>query len=204
MIPDEHPPQAHADPPETHSPLAAAKQALRTQMREVRRQLDATVARLAGDAVAARLIELPELSRAHVVMLYGAAPDELNPQGCEQPLRDRGARVAYPRVEDDRLVVVEVTATSALTTGFGGIREPLGPPMDPASVDVVVVPGLAFDRTGRRLGHGKAYYDRLLPRMRAIRIAVAFDEQLVDEVPAGDQDQTMDLVVTPSQLIHCR
>lgn len=202
-MPQPLPSQSPSSGSVTSRSLAAAKQALRSEIRQIRRQLDATAAIIAGDAVAAHLLELPETAQAHVVMVYGAAPDELDPRGCEQPFRDRGARVAYPRVEGDEIVVVEVTPASALTTGFGGIREPLGPPMDPESVDVVVVPGLAFDRTGRRLGHGKAYYDRLLPRMRATRIGVAFDEQIVEAVPADDHDQPMDMIVTPTQLIRC-
>ncbi|MEX2562596.1 MAG: 5-formyltetrahydrofolate cyclo-ligase [Nitriliruptoraceae bacterium] len=183
--------------------IIKAKRQLRSQMRQARRRLDPATVATASEAVASRLITLPEITHAHVVMIYGAAPDEIDPQGCEQPLRDRGARITYPRVEGNRLMVVEVAANSAFSTGFAGIQEPLGPPTDPQTVDVVVVPGLGFDRTGRRLGQGKGYYDQLLPTMRAIRIAVAFDEQIVDEIPTDAHDQAMDVIVTPSQLIRC-
>lgn len=176
---------------------------LRKHMRQVRRDLDAAHVTALSQALAQRLLELPELQQAHVVMSYGATPEEIDPSECEARLRSRGARVAHPRVEADGLAVVEVTATSAFSTGFAGIQEPLGPAMDPQHVDVVLVPGLAFDRSGRRLGQGKAYYDRLLPAMRAVRIGVAFDEQVIEQVPTDAHDQTMDLLVTPSSLIHC-
>jgi len=191
------------EPPDGDT-IIEAKRQLRSQMRKARRRLDSATVAAASEAVTNRLMTLPEIAQAHVVMVYGAAPDEVDPRGCEQPLRDRGARIIYPRVEGDRLEVVEVSVNSVFSTGFAGIQEPLGPPTDPQTVDVVVVPGLGFDRAGRRLGQGKGYYDRLLPAMRAIRIAVAFDEQIVDEIPADAHDQTMDVIVTPSQLIRCR
>jgi 5-formyltetrahydrofolate cyclo-ligase len=89
--------------------------------------------------------------------------------------------------------------------GHQGIPEPLPHcrTLDLAAVDWVLVPGVAFDRDGRRLGYGGGYYDRLLPLLspRAARIAGAFDLQIVARVPAGPHDITVDAIVTPSEMI---
>lgn len=88
-----------------------------------------------------------------------------------------------------------------------GPREPAGAaPVDPGEVEVVVTPGLAFDRAGRRLGYGGAHYDRFLDRLRpdAVRVGIAFTAQLVDEVPAGPRDRRVQVVVTEAGAIDCR
>ncbi|MFN5191723.1 MAG: 5-formyltetrahydrofolate cyclo-ligase, partial [Burkholderiales bacterium] len=84
-----------------------------------------------------------------------------------------------------------------------GIREPLAScaAVQLDIVDLLLVPGVAFDRRGHRLGYGKGYYDRLLPARRpaALLAALAFDCQLVDEVPVSEHDVSIDLLITPSQ-----
>jgi len=74
------------------------------------------------------------------------------------------------------------------------------PVIDPATLDVVLVPGVAFDRQGGRLGFGGGYYDRLLPTTPALRIGVTYDECLCDALPCGEHDQRMDWIVTPTEL----
>lgn len=78
-------------------------------------------------------------------------------------------------------------------------------PVDPADVDVVIAPGLAFDRQGRRLGYGGGHYDAYLARLgpRAVRIGIGFAVQLVDEVPAGPGDQRLDLIITDEGVVEC-
>ncbi len=92
-----------------------------------------------------------------------------------------------------------------VTTGYRGIPEPRSslPRVDPADVDWVLVPGVAFDLAGRRLGYGGGYYDRLLPLLpRATpRIAGAFELQIVDAIPAAPHDLRIDAFATPSRLV---
>jgi len=85
-----------------------------------------------------------------------------------------------------------------------GVRTPAsGPEVAPESLDLVVVPGVAFDRTGHRLGRGAGHYDRFLSRLsaRTATAGICFDEQLIDAVPHGDHDRTVDCVFTPSHTI---
>lgn len=122
-----------------------------------------------------------------------------------------GAEFALPRVERERLEFYRVHAGTAwqLEVGALGAREPKAISTNHvalADAETIFVPGLAFDRAGRRLGRGAGYYDRLLahPALRARRIGVAFAAQLVDEVPVEPHDQSLDALVTENGWIDLR
>jgi len=134
----------------------------------------------------ARLPGWPELT----VSAYVAVRGELG----VLPLP--GVRLVLPRVTAGGLVLHE--AGGSLRPGQLGIPEPGpdAPVVDPAEVDVFLVPGLAFDRHGGRLGHGKGHYDRLLPRVRGRRVGVCWADQVVDRVPVDPWDVPMDGLVT--------
>jgi len=118
-------------------------------------------------------------------------------------------RVAYPRTAArPAMEMIEVASPAALGPGRMGLREPAAgaAPASPQAIDVVLVPGVAFDRAGGRLGRGAAYYDTYLPRLRAeaARVGVAFADQVVEDVPAGAHDVRVDWVVTQDEVIDCR
>ncbi|MDX1658870.1 MAG: 5-formyltetrahydrofolate cyclo-ligase, partial [Nitriliruptorales bacterium] len=93
-----------------------------------------------------------------------------------------------------------------LTLGYKGIREPAGPKVDPAIVEIALIPGVAFDVMGGRLGHGGGHYDRLLATLPhgALRIGVAFSCQLVPRVPRSPVDEPVDIVITERATYHTR
>ena len=97
-------------------------------------------------------------------------------------------------------------AVREIAPGFRGVPEPNAdcPPVPIASIDWVLVPGVAFDAEGRRIGYGGGYYDRLLPlfERRATRVAGAFEVQLVDRVPAAPHDATVDAIVTERRTLQ--
>jgi len=111
---------------------------------------------------------------------------------------------AAPRVAGQRLIVHPYDPDHLLRHPLG-MLEPAAelPVMDPAELDVVLTPGVAFDRRGGRLGFGGGYYDRFLPTTPALRVGVTYDHCLADELPCSAHDQRMDWVVTPTQEIHC-
>jgi len=112
----------------------------------------------------------------------------------------------FPKIEGERLTIYRMSSGSLWTTGPYGIREP-----DPGSwrkaspeeVDLAVIPGLAFDAAGGRLGRGKGYYDRLLgdPAFRGIKVGLAWEWQIVGEVPATAHDIRMDLVLAGEKIL---
>jgi 5-formyltetrahydrofolate cyclo-ligase len=122
-------------------------------------------------------------------------------------LRSRGTIVALPRIEGSEVVPVVATPGAAMTeTSFGAIEPAEGRVLDIAELDLVVVPGVAFDRSCDRVGYGGGYYDRLLGMRRdgVAAIAIAFSIQIVDLVPTGAIDRRIDGVVTELEVIRCR
>lgn len=178
--------------------LDATKAALRATALRARRDLEPGDRRRASETVAARLAGLPELRRARIVLLYAAMADEVDPAGLVAPLARRGVRTLFPRVHGDRLELVAASDLLTLRLGSHGIREPVGPAMDPELVDVAVIPGVAFDLTGGRIGQGGGHYDRLLPLLsgRTVRIGACFACQVVPRVPRAGHDEPVDVVVT--------
>jgi 5-formyltetrahydrofolate cyclo-ligase len=141
------------------------------------------------------------------VLTYAALPSELDPSLAIDVLRRRGVRVAYPRIEAPGVLGMHwVESEADFVPGPLSIRQPPedSPRVAHDEIDAVIVPGSAFDETGARLGYGGGFFDRLLPMLRpdCARIGVAFDEQLVPEVPAEEHDACVDLVVTPTRVIR--
>src|SRR5581483_9171099 len=140
-----------------------------------------------GEA-SARLLALPELAAAGTVAGFSALKGEIDPAPALEALALRGARVAL------------------LRAGRFGILEPDpgAPEVRPEEVDVFLLPGLAFDGDGHRLGFGGGYYDELGPLVRGLLVGVAFDFQLVERCPAGEGDVPVDCVVTDARVVRCR
>ena len=178
--------------------IATRKTALRHSVLLARRELDEQQRGAASRAAVDRLVRLPEVWRAGVVALYVAMAEEIDPSGAVPLLRDRGIRTLFPRVRGEHLDLAEASDPHALPGGFRGIREPTGPAIDPGVVDVAILPGVAFDLDGGRLGHGGGHYDRLLPLLPddTVRIGLGFSCQVVPRVPREDHDALVDLVVT--------
>lgn len=174
------------------------KPRLREEARARRAELDGEVRAAATAAVNLHLRQLPALLAADTVLAYAAHGDELDVSAVITDLVTSGTRVLLPRVVGGRLELARVTDLAALTLGYRGVREPVGPAVAPEDVDVALVPGVAFDRSGGRLGQGGGHYDRLLPELRPTvpRIAPCFAIQVVERVPRETHDHVVDLLVT--------
>lgn len=168
------------------------KAALRRRMRQVLELVDDR--ELRSVELWSKVAALDAYGEAATVMAFASMPTEPSTDGLFARLARDGKRLILPRMEGD--VIVAVAAGGGFTTGAWGIREPIGEPVDPSVIDLVLVPGAAFTADGRRLGHGKAYYDRFLPLVRAITVGVGFHEQLVDDLPTEPHDVVLDHVVT--------
>ncbi|MCX6971383.1 MAG: 5-formyltetrahydrofolate cyclo-ligase [Verrucomicrobia bacterium] len=115
-----------------------------------------------------------------------------------------GKRIAMPRAEGDDLQFHWVASRAELRPGRFGILEPAAQAPDAGSgFDLILVPGLAFDLRGGRLGRGRGFYDRFLSNARGLRVGVCFEDQIVGDVPEEPHDLRMDFVVTPSAISRC-
>ena len=140
----------------------------------------------------------PRLTQAQTVLLYSALPDEVPTQELIDHLVEQGKMVLLPRVVSDTdMELRKYTGQHDLQKGAYGIMEPAGELFtDYAAIDVAIVPGMAFDSAGHRLGRGKGYYDRFLSRVPNIyKIGLCFSWQIVDSVPSDAHDVRMDMII---------
>jgi 5-formyltetrahydrofolate cyclo-ligase len=192
----------------TEFPPHRLKQAKRALRREILAERD----RLADDeraamsaSIADRLLAMDELREARIVMAFWSFGSEVDTLPLLERLEAEGKQVALPRIEDRDVEPVAYAAGDPLSATSFGAKEPAsGRRLEPSGLDVVVVPGVAFDRGGGRVGYGAGFYDRLLGRVRedTFAVAVAFGLQVVDRVPAGGTDRHVDAVVTEREVIR--
>jgi 5-formyltetrahydrofolate cyclo-ligase len=176
-------------------------------MRRARRTIPSEERSRLVRAVEDRLFALPELAGAGTVLLFYAFGSEVGTAGMAERAVRGGKRLLLPYLEGGAMEAGEVLPGDRLAPTDYGPKEPSRRvAVDPREVGVVVTPGLAFDRAGRRLGYGKGFYDRYLRRLRSetARVGVGFSIQVVDEVPADPSDERVHLVVTDTEVIDCR
>lgn len=148
-----------------------------------------------SEGILATLEKHPAFQEANTVLLYHSMKDEVQTHSFIERWSKR-KQIILPVVVGEVLELRRYTGSRDLTAGAYGILEPTGEPFtDYDSIDLAVIPGVAFDTAGRRLGRGKGYYDRLLPYIPATKIGVCFPFQLVEEVPSEPFDIRMDAVI---------
>lgn len=164
-------------------------------------------------AICARFAALPEYKAARTVMLFVHFRDEVRTQAFLAEAVAGGRRVVVPYCTRGELELFHLESTGELEQGTWGILEPradlrIRPDkrIDIPEVDLVMVPGVAFDRRGGRVGHGKGYYDRLLRRARPDTplVAAAFECQVFPDVPMLQHDVWMDKVLTEREVYQGR
>jgi 5-formyltetrahydrofolate cyclo-ligase len=184
--------------------LRQQKEHLRQRFLARRQGLDEIEARRASAAACRRLSELSALQRSRHIAGYAARGAEVGVRTFLEQAKTQGVQISLPRVTGPgRMEFCMVNDWDELSPGAFGIDEPTGPAVDHSSIQVFLVPGLAFDRRGGRLGFGMGYYDRALPPVgEALAIGVCHHWQLVDqELPTESHDRPMDLIVS-DQITH--
>ena len=130
--------------------------------------------------------------------IYAAMPNEVNLDKLILTLLNDGIKVALPKIEDTNLLFYYVNSLDELIVDNKyEIREPKNDNLaDKNDLDVIIIPGVAFDYNLNRMGHGKGYYDRYLSSYNGLKIGVCFDEQLYKEIPSKEHDIKMDMIIT--------
>ena len=179
-------------------------------MRQVRTGIGERERDKAATSLVQRLTTLPAVKHAKGIGVYSAYGSELSLKPSVEMLRSRDIppTIAYPvMVNETTMVFVTFSADddkrvldnpTTLVTNIPPERV-----IDPAELELILVPGLAFDTHGNRLGQGGGFYDRLLPHTGSgtITIGIAFDEQVIEQVPADVHDRRVNYILTPTRLI---
>lgn len=189
-------------PDETSQTAHMTKGEIRSRMRARRALVDDPTRIAASGAITAALLDLPEFQQAREVAIFLSLPRELETGPIIAACHRLGKRVCVPAwdPESRAYAFARLRPEAGVVPGPHGVPEPAHrEPIDPQQIDLVVVPGLAFDRRGGRLGYGGGYYDRMLPTCRAdcFKVGVAYAWQVVEtELPLRAHDARVDRVIT--------
>ncbi|WP_245872069.1 5-formyltetrahydrofolate cyclo-ligase [Dysgonomonas massiliensis] len=173
------------------------KKLIRKQIKEAKMRYTSLELERLSSVIMSRLETHPAFVKAKRILIYNNMPDEVATMDLVH--RWMNEKEFYlPVVVGNEMVFRRYEGTQALIVSDYGIEEPLGADFtDFDSVDLIVVPGLAFDKDGHRLGRGKGFYDRFLPKVsKAVKIGVCFDFQLVESVPLSAEDIDMDIIIS--------
>lgn len=186
--------------------LVANKKALRASIKQKRRALSIEYRQQASRKMQAELTRLPCYQAAEYIMLYMAMQDEVQLDELIAMVLKNGKKAVIPLVTGAGLMeAVELSDMADLVPDKYGIKtvsEEKRRLIAPDKIDLIIVPGVAFDKAGHRLGMGGGFYDRFMLRAsRAVRAALAYDCQLLVSVPAEVHDLTVDYIITEKQNI---
>ena len=179
------------------------KSQLRRHFRHLRENLSPQKVAVASAALCQRLAAWSVLQGSQRVLTYLAFQNEIDLRHLLDILPD--IHWVIPRITKGNCLILHPYRPKHLVRHSFGMLEPKAslPRVDPATLDLALTPGVAFDDHGGRLGFGGGYYDRLLSSTPALRVGVTYDECLAQALPCAKHDQRMDWVVTPAQKMHC-
>jgi 5-formyltetrahydrofolate cyclo-ligase len=156
---------------------------------------------LAASVAAQQRLAASEIaSRASVIALYRALPSEVGTATLALALSAAGKKVCYPVVVPGARCLEFRRSAGVFVSGSLGVEEPTGSPVPLASVDLLVVPAIAVDERGSRLGRGRGHYDATLASCAGFSVALVFESQLVPEVPLGEHDRPVNAICTEARL----
>ena len=171
------------------------KKELRTHIKSIKKQYSRDSLLEQSKSILSKLENNKSFMEAKTVMLYSSLPDEVHTHDFLEKWRNE-KKIILPTVVGDDIIPVELSRETEFAIGDFNILEPQNQEYT-GDYDLIVVPGVAFDKNGNRIGRGKGYYDRFLcNHLDVYRIGICFDFQLVDEVPTEDNDIKMNDVIS--------
>lgn len=182
------------------------KSSIRRTMLAQRRSLSEKESRSASLSIQHSFLETEEYHHARGIVVYASIHKEVDTEEIVRAAFVSGKKVAFPAVVHHGLVFREVTEISSMKRGIFGIMEPCatGRNFDLDEADIVVLPGIAFDLNGHRIGYGKGYYDKTLHRLEGNGrlIGLCYDFQLVERIAGEPHDVKMDLIITEKRIVR--
>lgn len=185
------------------------KQELRTSYKKQRDKLSRLQIEQKSHAIAGTIIALPAFSSAQNIMCYASFGSEVCTRPIMSHILSNSKSLLLPNTlsKNGDMIAVQIQNMSQLHTGNFGVLEPADrhpAAFDPKDIDIVLVPGLAFNHAGYRIGYGKGYYDQFLPKCpNAVSIALAYDFQICDTRFEHEHDIAVQYIITDSEVIAC-
>lgn len=151
------------------------------------------------------LISLNSYKRAKKVFVYIGFGSEINTKSLIEIMLKEGKEVFVPKVLEEEMIALKITSLNNLIESKFKILEPVGEKsdIDGKEFDLIIMPGVAFDRSGNRIGYGKGYYDKYLKDVKSDikKIALAYELQLIEEIETEEHDLKVDSIITENEII---
>jgi 5-formyltetrahydrofolate cyclo-ligase len=183
------------------------KNQIRSAVGRKRRYLTAYEKVKLDNEITSRLVKLDEWKKAKNILIYVSHKYEINTlKLIKKAISDKNIIVPKTHIRFDTLSLHQIDNPDDLTEGRYSLLEPHPGTLilSPSEIDLAIIPGIAFDKKGHRIGYGKAYYDRLNKHLKCPKISLAYSFQIVDNIPAQKHDIPIDLIITENKTIHCK
>lgn len=180
--------------------VVAAKKEIRQEIRSLKKRLTDDEKQAQAKAVFQKIEALPEFKAAVAILIYWSTPDELPTQDVISDWCTK-KQLFLPSIDGEKMLIKRYAGDDKLVQKSLGIWEPDLSESYEGRIDLVIVPGIAFDLEKNRLGRGKGYYDRFFKKYKPLKIGVGFDFQLLGSVPVAKHDIKMDIIITSSETI---
>lgn len=169
------------------------KDEIREEIKTKREALDPVKKEKLDKLIFEKILGIPDYQKAKTVLVYMAFKNEVD---IVELIRDK--QIVLPRVDGERLELYRIESLDDLEEGAFGILEPKKTckKINPDEIDIAFIPGVAFDKKGHRIGFGKGFYDRLNKKLKCQKIGIAYDFQIVEEIPFECHDVPVDLLIT--------
>ena len=178
------------------------KQTLRKKYLKIRK--DIANKNLKSKSIFNQIIKTKEYEKANIIAIYNSLNSEVNTNDLIDYSISKNKIVLLPRVVNDDLVFYKIDSHTILIKSEFNVFEPISNPNNYISsdkIDIIIIPGVCFDKDRNRLGMGKGYYDRYLKNIKATKIGICFSEQLIKSIPIDNNDIKMDLIITDKEII---
>lgn len=185
------------------SEINSLKQSIRREIKVLKSNFDEESLKLKSNKVISRLEVHPLFKNSNAIMLFWSMKDEVFTHNLIEKIF-RSKTVILPSIQDEILLLKEYKGKNEMVINNQfGIPEPIGNPLDESiNIDLIVIPGIAFDKDLNRLGRGKGFYDKLLKTISSKKIGICFDFQIINHVPTYTHDMKMDIIISENMIIE--
>jgi len=193
--------------------IFTSKELIRKEVLHLRNLINQETKKYKDRKINELLTGLPEFMQSHTVLLYASFRSEVETTGLIEHCLTVGKVTVLPKVDSSlsQLRLYEIKDIKEICLGYFGIPEPdvsEHRSMKAEDMDLIIVPGVAFDKNCKRLGYGKGFYDKLLSEVRIQKpevriIGLAYEEQIMESIPYESHDIRMDKIITDKRIIDC-